>query len=33
MALEIGLVDEIGTLDDAIAYAAEDLAELEDYKL
>ena len=31
-ALERGLVDEIGSLDDAIAYAAE-LAELEDYRL
>ena len=32
-ALELGLVDEIGTLEDAIAYAAEDLAELEDYRV
>ena len=32
-ALELGLVDEIGTLEDAITYAAEDLAELEDYRV
>jgi len=32
MALEIDLVDELGTLDDAIAYVAES-AELEDYKV
>ncbi|GAB5538254.1 MAG: signal peptide peptidase SppA [Salibacteraceae bacterium] len=31
-ALEIGLIDEIGNLDDAIAYAAQQ-AELEDYEL
>ena len=32
MALEIGLVDEIGTLHDAVEFAASE-AELEDYKL
>tara|TARA_B100001175_G_scaffold212230_1_gene180281 strand:- start:4410 stop:6260 length:1851 start_codon:yes stop_codon:yes gene_type:complete len=32
MALEINLVDELGTLDDAIKYVAES-AELEDYKV
>ena len=32
MALEINLVDELGTLDDAIEYVAES-AELEDYKV
>ena len=32
MALEIDLVDELGTLDDAIKYVAES-AELEDYKV
>ena len=32
MALEIGLVDEIGTLHDAVKFAASE-AELEDYKL
>ena len=31
-AKEIGLVDEIGSIDDAIAYAA-DIAELEDYQV
>ena len=31
-ALKIGLVDELGSLDDAIAYAAE-LAEITDYKI
>jgi protease-4 len=31
-AKEIGLVDEIGSIDDAIAYAA-DMAELEDYQV
>ena len=31
-ALELGLIDEIGTLDDALAAAAE-AAELEDYKV
>ena len=32
MALEIGLVDEIGTLDDAVDYAAS-VAELDDFKV
>ena len=32
MALEIGLVDELGTLHDAIDYAAS-VAELEDFKV
>lgn len=31
-AVELGLVDEIGSIDDAIAYAAE-LCEVEDYKI
>ena len=31
-AKEIGLVDEIGSIEDAIAYAAE-MAELEDYQV